>query len=194
MNRKSLAEILSLVFNPPIVATPTFLVLILLQKSENPILLFLITMTFGTIVPLIVVVGLTKHGTIPDIWASKRETRFVPFSGAIGSYLLGSLVLVALRSPALITAMMLCYGGNTVIMMLISLKWKISIHATGIAGPLTALVFALGIIAVPLLLLILPVGWARLTLKAHTPMQVIAGALLTVLITWVQLGFYTPLL
>jgi membrane-associated phospholipid phosphatase len=89
---------------------------------------------------------------------------------------------------------MLCYCGNTVIMMLISLKWKISIHASGIAGPLTALVFSLGVIAVTFLLLVVPVAWARLTLKAHTPMQVIVGALLTILITWVQLGIYSPLL
>jgi membrane-associated phospholipid phosphatase len=163
-----------------------------LWRPENSIALALIAVTFGTFVPLIIVVSLTRHGTIPDIWASKRETRFVPFLGAISSYLIGTLVLVALSSPTIITALMMCYVGNTVIMMLVSLKWKISIHASGIAGPMTALVFALGVNAVPVLLLILPVGWARLTLKAHTPMQVVAGALVTILMTWVQLGIYTP--
>jgi membrane-associated phospholipid phosphatase len=74
--------------------------------------------------------------------------------------------------------------------MLITFKWKISIHASGITSPFTALVYLLGGVMLPLLLVVIPVGWARVELKAHTKMQVTAGAILSGLLTWVQMSFY----
>jgi hypothetical protein len=194
MNAESFAEVLSFIFNPPIVAAAAFLFLIIMLRPANALTLAWITVLFGAVIPLGIVYGLSRRGTIPDIWASQRETRIIPFSGAVASYMLGSLALVLTRSPAIITSLMLCYLGNTFIMMLISLRWKISVHASGMAGPCTALVYSLGAVAVPLLLLIVPVGWARIMLKAHTVRQVVAGALVTVLLTWVQVGFYLAVL
>jgi membrane-associated phospholipid phosphatase len=184
------AEVVSFVFNPPIVAAPAFLYLIIRQKPVNSLALAVITVFFGTLVPLSIVYGLSKLRVIPDLWASKRETRFIPFTGAICSYLLGSVALVAETSMATLTALMLCYVGNTLIMMIISLRWKISVHASGIAGPVTALIYILGVRALPLLILVIPVGWARIKLGAHTVAQVAAGALLTILTTWLQMGIY----
>jgi len=191
LDSRGLAEIVTHIFNPPVVAAPTFLYLILLERQTNPAILAFITLFFATILPLIMVVVLTRRGILPDIWASERESRVIPFTGAIISYLLGAATLMAARSPAAITSLMLCYVGNTVIMMLISLRWKISVHGSGIAGPVAALIYLLGSVAVPLLLLILLVGWARLELKAHTIAQVATGALLTILTTWVQMGVYS---
>jgi membrane-associated phospholipid phosphatase len=188
------ARIISLVFNPPIVAVPTFIGLILLEGAVNPLTLILISVAFGAFVPLAIVCGLSMLRVIPDVWASQREKRVIPFSGVICSYLLGTIALVAVNSPALVTSLMLCYLGNTVLMMVISFKWKISIHATGIAGPATAFVTLLGTFAFPLLLLVVPVCWARLRLKVHTPAQVAAGAILTIVATWVQLRIYPALL
>jgi membrane-associated phospholipid phosphatase len=42
----------------------------------------------------------------------------------------------------------------------------------------------------PLLLVIIPVAWARVELKAHTIMQVVVGAVLSCIMTWLQMGFY----
>jgi membrane-associated phospholipid phosphatase len=185
-----LAELLTFIFNPPIVAAPAFLYLILLQKPADPLTVAAVSLLFGALIPLSIVYGLSKRRIIPDLWASQRETRVIPFAGAICSYFLGSAVLMAEESPAIITALMLCYVGNTVIMMLISLKWKISVHASGIAGPITTLIYALGVTALPPLFLVVPVGWARIRLKAHTLAQVAAGALLTILATWIQMSIY----
>jgi membrane-associated phospholipid phosphatase len=190
LESRGFAELVSFVFNPPIVAAPAFLYLILLQKPVNSLTLAVISVMFGALVPMSIVYGLSKLRIIPDLWASQRETRVIPFTGAICSYLLGSAALITEESPAIITALMLCYVGNTVIMMLISLRWKISVHASGIAGPATALVYALGVAALPLLFLVVPVGWARIRLRAHTLTQVAAGALLTILATWIQMRIY----
>jgi membrane-associated phospholipid phosphatase len=183
LESRGYAELISFVFNPPIVAAPAFLYLILLQTPVNSPTLAVISVMFGALVPLSIVYGLSKLRIIPDLWASQLETRAIPFTGAIFSYLLGSAALAIENSPAIITALMLCYVGNTVIMMLISLKWKISVHASGVAGPVTALIYVLGVVALALLFLIVPVGWARIRLKAHTLPQVAAGALLTAVAT-----------
>jgi len=187
-----LAEIITHIFNPPLVAAPTFLYLLFLESAPNSLVLALIALFFATLLPLSMVVMLSRRGIIPDIWASTRESRVIPFAGAILSYLIGAASLLLAGSPAAVASLMLCYVGNTVIMMLISLRWKISVHASGIAGPLTALAYLFGVIALPLFLLIVLVAWARLRLKAHTVPQVVLGALLTVLTTWVQMGVYLP--
>jgi membrane-associated phospholipid phosphatase len=99
-----------------------------------------------------------------------------------------------MKAPAMVTALMLCYAGNTLVMMLITRRWKISIHASGIAGPTTALIASLGIWASIFFVLLVPVGWARIKLKAHTPTQLLAGALVTVPLTWIQLRIYLAIL
>lgn len=194
MSSKEAAEFISHTFSAPVIAALTFLTLLTSERAPNLLMLIVISLTFGTAVPLILLYYLSRKGIIPDIYASKRESRAIPFVGAMLSYLLGAIALLLGGAPSIITAVMLCYLGNSLIMMLISLKWKISIHASGITGPATALAYSLGIWALPFLGLVIPVGWARIKLKAHTLAQVTAGALLTIVTTWLQLEIYLRLL
>ncbi len=46
----------------------------------------------------------------------------------------------------------------------------------------------------PFLLLIIPLAWARIELKAHDKKQVAAGAILSSLLTWFQMIFYVNIL
>ena len=87
-------------------------------------------------------------------------------------------------------ALLACYLVTSLIMMIISHFWKISIHASGISGPATFLTHQLGFGMIPFVLLILPVSWARLKLKAHDIYQVTAGSVLAVILTYVQLELY----
>jgi len=64
----------------------------------------------------------------------------------------------------------------------------------GVTGPITALVFQLGANMIPFFLLMLPVAWARIELKAHNVKQVIAGAVLSTILTWFQMVFYVNFL
>jgi len=106
----------------------------------------------------------------------------------------GGLTLWLLKAPPMITALILCYAGNTLVMMTITIRWKISVHASGITGPATVLIEGLGAWGGLFFLLLFPVAWARIRLKAHTPMQILAGALVTIVATWIQLKIYLPLL
>jgi len=194
MDRKKLATVISAALNAPLIAILTFIPLILSQQPPNAPTLLLVAIIFGALLPLSSTYYLVRRGIIPDIYASVRETRTEPFLWAMASYLLGVTVLLYLNAPLAVTALMACYFGNAIIMLIITLRWKISIHTVGVSGPITALVFQLGTKMIPLFFILFPVAWARVELEAHSKRQVAAGAILSGLLTWFQMVFYVNFL
>jgi len=83
--------------------------------------------------------------------------------------------------------LMLCYATETLIVAIISYWWKISIHTASMACSLIALTYRFGAIVLPFYLLLLFVGQAGIVLKRHTFTQTIAGALLGIVLTVIQL-------
>jgi membrane-associated phospholipid phosphatase len=110
----------------------------------------------------------------------------------IGSYGLGALAFFLLQAPWLLTGLMICYCSNTIIVLVINLWWKISVHTMGIAGPMAAVIFAVGLPGLLFLGLLLPVAWSRVYLRRHTLYQVIAGAVLGFVLTGIQLFLMRP--
>lgn len=194
MNKRLLASLISAALNAPLIALLTFVPLILSQGTSCPLLLIAITTFFGAILPLSSTYYLVRKGIIPDIYASDRVTRREPILWAMASYLVGVMALLAVKAPLVVTALMACYFVNALVMAFITLRWKISIHAVGVTGPITALVYQLGAKMIPFFLLMLPVAWARLELKAHNLKQVVAGAILSTFLTWFQMIFYVNFL
>jgi len=190
LNRTKLAEYVSAVMNAPLITLLTFIPLVYRFGEGATTQLLALTSFFGCFLPLILVVYMLKRGIISDFYANDRNERFIPFMSTILSYTMGTVALMAVRAPEQITALMACYIVNGVVLLLITMKWKISIHASGIASPVTALVYLLGTRLLPLFLLFLPVAWARVELKAHDKKQVTAGAVISTVLTWLQMAFY----
>jgi membrane-associated phospholipid phosphatase len=69
------------------------------------------------------------------------------------------------------------------VMLVINLKWKISAHAAGAAGPATGIAIVFGwwtlLITAPTVAVVI---WSRWYLKKHTPAQLVGGTLLAVTI------------
>lgn len=194
MDRQRIASYVSAALNAPLIALLTFVPLIISQNHPDSILLIFITTMFGAILPLSSTYYLVKKGIIPDMYASDRDSRKEPFLWAMASYITGVTVLLYVKAPFGVTALMACYFVNAIVMLFITLKWKISIHAVGVTGPITALVFELGAKMLPFFLLMLPVAWARLELKAHNKLQVAIGAILSSFLTWLQMILYVNFL
>jgi len=194
MESRRAAEIISTMLNPLFVAAPTLLALLISERPSNLPALALVVLAFGTVVPLAILYVLVRRGALPDMHILNREDRSVAFVSVMSSYVLGAILLLLASAPPIVTAVILCYLGNSLIMMLISIRWKISIHASGITGPVTVLTYSLGAVGLFLFGLAVPVGWARIRLGVHTLSQVVAGALLTVATTWLQLRIYLTLL
>ena len=115
-----------------------------------------------------------------------REQRTLPYLAAIASFGLAFGLIYALLGGGSLAAIMLASTVNGLIVLFINFYWKISAHATGLAGPLAALTSVYGWPILPLYLLLPLVDWARVYLKAHTLGQVIVGSLFGLLCTAVQ--------
>lgn len=190
MDRKKLASRVSAALNAPLITLIAFTLLIIYLRAPNSLTVMGITTFFGCLLPLVMVGVLLKLDLIEDFYAQEKDSRFIPFLWTDLFYLAGTIALYLVDAPPAITALMACYVVNGIVLTIITFKWKISIHTSGITGPVTALVYVIGSTMMPLFLTLIPVIWARLELKAHTKMQLTAGAILTSLLTWMQMGFF----
>lgn len=183
------ALLVSLVVNAPVLAGVAFALLFAALRPDDGYGLA-VAVGFATALPLAVVLGLTLSGILPDVFASTLPSRRWPLAGAAAAYGAGWVALRALHEPGAIAALMLTYTVNTLAFLLLSVRWKPSVHASGVSGPATWVALALGPPGLLLYLLLVPVVWARLRLRAHTPGEVAVGALLTVALTALQFRAY----
>jgi len=175
---RDLARILSTIFNPFLTALALFC--ILAHGSARDTfdfwrLLFLSTF-FTSIGPMLYVFWLYATDRISDLDMSVRAERETVFSAFVVFYLLGAATLWIFHSPRVMVAAMFGYFLSTLIVGYITRYWKISTHALGITAPLVALTLLYGQQMLPFLVLIPMICWARVYLKSHTVMQVVAGA------------------
>ena len=103
---------------------------------------------------------------------------------------MGFFFLTLFGAPSIVRGLMFCYVTNTIVVLLITRRWKISIHTTAIANPLVAMVVHFGWMMAPILVLVPIVGLARVKMKRHDELQVVAGGLIGVVMTAVQLYFF----
>jgi hypothetical protein len=142
-----------------------------------PYLSAVVAGTFFSLVPFLITLYFRKRGLAKSVLLEGREERVRPIALSLFSYALGTALSWALGFSALVPVE-LGYIGSTVIILLVTLKYKVSVHVsvlTGFASVLT--LFASHAFAVTFLLVPLA-AWARLKMKAHTLGQVAAGLLL----------------
>ena len=81
-------------------------------------------------------------------------------------------------------ALSMAYVCVTSVVVIFNLFTKISAHGGGIAGPITALFFVFSWNAAPFLILLPIIAWSRIKLKAHTPLQIVAGMIISIIVTF----------
>ncbi len=189
-----IAKYISFIAHPPIISVPTFIVINLhFLGLIHSVSIIVICAVFGAFIPVFTsLVLIKKMGTDLDI--TDRTKRTMPLLLAIISYSIGFLILLFVNAPPVTTVLMFCYVTNTIAILFINFKWKISIHAMGIAGPTAVLTYVFGLSGVFFGLIILIVMWSRVTLKKHTISQVLAGAVLGLFLTAIQLIYLVPLI
>ena len=187
-----LAKTISTFTNPPIICIPLFFIICLTLSINNlwefP-LLELISLIFASILPMAIILYWAKRtGNDNDI--SKRQDRPTPLIIGTVSYFIGFLISRFLGLNDFLTFLLLCYAVNTFIVMLITTQWKISIHTTGLSGPVCALIILLGPIGALFGLLYPILIWSRVTLKKHTMSQAIAGGIFGFIMTAFEMFLY----
>ena len=138
----------------------------------------LLTSLFCVVIPLAVLHALVGRGLVQDRHLVMREQRRAPLAAALLSVLVGVAALEVLGAPSPVTALVLAMLAGLLLMTGLSLVYKASFHlavAAGVVGILGA-VYGWGVY-VPGVLLVVVIGWARVSTGRHTAGQVILGAL-----------------
>ena len=187
---KKLAEILSVIFHPLIV--PIFA---LLQIRSMPFFygssaslrdIYLFGCMFLLVVPPVIwYIVLYKFKVIKSWRATSRRERIWPYLLTILSYALVCGISSVLGIEYGFLDLWFYATLALVVVFIVNFFWKISAHATGM-GSWTGMLFFLSIfndyfLLFQIIVVILSsglIGWSRLKLEAHTPLQVLFGYLL----------------
>jgi membrane-associated phospholipid phosphatase len=188
-----MAQFISRVFNPllnPVIAFALLIFMAPKMGAGAQIFYFTIAAIFSSLVIFGYIYYLKHKRVIQSTELIVREHRINPLTFAVLSYATGFFFLTLFNAPAIVRGLMFCYVTNTIVVLMITRRWKISIHTTAMANPLVAIVYQFGWMLLPILGLVPLVGLSRVKMGRHDLLQVTAGGLLGVLMTALQLSFF----
>lgn len=175
------ARVATEAFAPPVLAM--VVPLIVGARVADPPLLGVawgaLAALFVGVLPYLVVRLLMRAGRIRgDHHVPDRRERALPIGLALVSIVVGLVLLAVLGAPAEVTTFGVVTVAVLTVIGIVNLGWKLSGHAAVVATCAVVVLIAYGpwslLITVPIALW---TGWSRVRLGAHTPAQVIAGAL-----------------
>ncbi|MEM0372436.1 MAG: hypothetical protein QXO69_01140 [archaeon] len=154
-----------------------------LLSSENPLVCSVNLLIFAVLVVLLPTASVIYlwRGNKADLNVSDRKTRQLLYDSTVAGAFVSTAVFLTLKNRIMFD-ISLSYLLMFAAFSLINTKWKISMHASGVTLPITALSFVLGPEANVFHLLVVPVMWMRVRMKVHTWAQVIAGSVLAFLL------------
>lgn len=182
LNREKLATKISDIFNPYYSSAPFFLLVAVGSSNEPSIILssWLVLVLFFSALPMWDINLRIKKGIVGDVHISKREDRIRPFIFSLSCAVLGLATVYIIGAPQAIKALSWSVVVTGAAITIVTVFWKVSLHAAGISSIATILLILYGYLALPVLALVPAVLWARLVLKKHTPTQLAAGSLIAI--------------
>lgn len=178
------ARQVSTILSPITVSLPLVVLVALYHSTNtlNALIYVVITLFFLSIGPMIYILIGVRRGKYIDVDLSLRKQRAGPFLFGIVSTTIGLLILIFAHGPKNLQTLLLITTISGVVMMVTTLWWKISIHASSLAGAVTILVILYGAIVLPAYLLVVLVSWSRVVLRHHTIAQVVVGSVASIIL------------
>jgi len=184
-----IARYISAILSPIGVSLPAIL-LVALYHERNQLAAAIntgLTLFFLSVGPMIYILIGVRLGKFSDVDVSNRSQRSGPFIFGIISAFVGFLTLTLTHGPKNLQTVLLLTIISGTVMMVITIWWKISIHASSLAGAITVLTALYGAVMLPAYVLVVLVGWSRVVLRRHTLAQVIAGSLVSIVLATIML-------
>lgn len=151
--------------------------------------IYLITLLNTIILPMGVFYYFYRAKLIDTIHMHTARERSLPFLTIIVFQLSTFYIFRNAPLPSLFANLVLGAAFSVATAFVINLKWKVSIHMLGmggIVGTIIGLILRYQVSAIPVVMALVLVsgivGYSRLRLNAHTPLQVYVGFLLGTLI------------
>ncbi len=173
---------LSAIFNPLFIGIPVMLAIgtaeMGIRWDATPTVLAAIFVM--CVVPTVYVIVLMKRGVFRNFHVSDRRQRKYLFPVLIVCFAI--TVILLWRDPAIgrLVVAILAFGlPNIVVIALLSLRFKVSLHCAGLGGLLAAVPYPFGLPGgLTALLSLLLTAWSRVRLKEHTIAEVVAGSII----------------
>jgi membrane-associated phospholipid phosphatase len=188
----TLARIVSGLFHPLLIASFGMIILLNMNTYVGATIpvqvrhfILIIIFVNTAIIPTIAIFMLKRLGLIEDVYITRRSERLLPLLITALLYIFTYYLLKKLALPSLIYYYVMGACLIVLLGLIITLRWKISLHMTSMGG-LTGFLIATSLLLRANLLYVIVlsfflsglIGSARLRLQAHTPAQVYAGFLL----------------
>lgn len=169
------AKLVSDLINPPLVAVlGVFLIAAKLQTREAWMWAIFFVVT-AIVLPTLYVVWMLMNGKVESFHLPNRESRNSLYIFMIGANLLVLAAMLIWTAPFFLIAFAIVGLTQSILLFLVNLYWKISGHTTAISGLSVFMVFVFGTSALPALLMIPLVAWARIHTHSHSLWQTVAG-------------------
>ena len=153
---------------------------------------FLILVVFTIILPILTAFVFKLFGLIDSLFMKTAEERRWPFLLTLIWYYMGFQLLTKIYVPQSFLLLMIGAISAIGIALVITSRWKISIHMLGIGGVIGAIMgisqrfqFDHSLLLIVLILFAGLIGYARLKTNSHNYRQVYAGFILGLSIEWI---------
>ncbi len=177
MSSIRIAELVSAATRLPLLAVPLFLVVGAASAGAAGLLWALLCISLTSGFSLLYLAYLVRSGRVRDAGKIPQSERVGPLRAVAALHVAAFLVVTLLDAPATLRAVLLSYALATTLFALISPKINLSLHAAGVSGTAVCFLFVFGAWALPAIVLVPLVCWARTTLGRHTPAELSLGVL-----------------
>src|SRR5919112_2236156 len=176
MAPEMLARTLTNALNPFVIFTAIYALVAFAETDTTGALAYVVLELLAAAAVAGYVLYMRRRRRVGDFWISARAERLTPALFLLAAFvvLLGALAL--LDAPENLFLLTLSMGLASAAVAGITLLWKASAHCTVVGHAAAAGLLLLGPLGLIFLLVLPLVLWSRVTLKAHTLPQTLAGA------------------
>jgi hypothetical protein len=173
-----LAYGISQVCNPPLMTALGIVLASYTLSAQGAWLWATMYGLLAVLTPALYVLWLFRQGVVTDLHLTVREERTRPLLVTLSAAFAAWIMLYSAGAPHLLTILATANVLQATIFLGITLHWKISAHSAAAAALTLLALLLIGQMALPCLLSVPLIAWARVHLHHHTPGQTVAGAAL----------------
>jgi membrane-associated phospholipid phosphatase len=173
---QELARALTNILNPFVIFTALFALVAFAEAGAYRGVLYLAVELSAAAAVAGYVLFMRRSSRVGDFWISTRAERLTPAVFLLAAFVALLTALVLLDAPQNLSLLTLSMGLASAAVAGITLLWKASAHCTVAGHAAAAGLLLLGSLGFAFLLVLPLVLWSRVTLKAHTLSQALAGA------------------
>jgi membrane-associated phospholipid phosphatase len=182
-----LAQVVSYVFHPLLVVIPTLVIAMVRLGSTLGQAIFwtVLSIVIVNLPMAILLFWGVRSGKYSDASVSIREQRTSIYAVGGACLVILLAVLVIGKAPVVIIACLISAVIATALGYWINRYTKLSLHSAAMAGCTAVLLWTAPLIGVIMAIFAPLVGWARIRLKHHTPVQILIGWMVSMICVFV---------